>query len=151
MVDYEGLFIDSEELEKLFKNEGTFLGNRNDLPHITFLYKPDGKHLIEDVIGKSITCYLTAYGCDGDNSAFQVSLPDDYNDLYLNKDENGDVIEPHITVSLSDNGKAINSRYLTYVKLKEPIPVNGTFGYWIKDSGKEYPLFSKILPKKKEQ
>ena len=151
MVDYEGLFIDSEELEKLFKNEGTFLGNRNDLPHITFLYKPDGKHLIEDVIGKSITCYLTAYGCDGDNSAFQVSLPDDYNDLYLNKDENGDVIEPHITVSLSDNGKAINSRYLTYVKLKEPITIKGTFGYWIKNEGKEYPLFNKILPKKKEQ
>ena len=150
MINYEGIFFLEEELEKLFSNEGHFLGNRNDLPHITFSYKPDGKHLIEDVIGQDVTCYLTSYGCNGENSAFLATFPEEFESIYYNSEDKGERINPHITVSLADNAKAANSRNLTFVKLKEPIPIKGKFGYWIKDDGKEYALFEKILPKKKQ-
>lgn len=151
MINYEGIFFEDQEMEKLFSNEGTFLGTRNDVPHITFLYKPDKNHLLEEIIGNDVTCYLTGYGCDGENSAFMVSFPDEYTEYYHNKDQDGKIVIPHITASLSSNGKASNSRNLTFVKFKEPVLVTGRFGYWIKDNEKEYPLFHKILPKKKEQ
>ena len=151
MINYEGIFFEDREVEKLFQNEGTFLGIRNDIPHITFLYKPDKEHLLENVIGEEVACYLTGYGCDGENSAFMVSFPDRYTEYYQNKDQDGKTVIPHVTVSLSLNGKAVHSKDLTFVKFKEPVLVTGRFGYWIHDNDKEYVQFEKILPKLKEQ
>ena len=48
------------------------------------------------------------------------------------------------------SGKFESFSNLTFVKLKEPIPITGKFGYWVKDNGKEYVLFEKILPKRKQ-
>ncbi len=151
MVNYEGIFVVPEDMEKLFSKEGTFLGFRNDIPHITFLYKPDKYHLIEDYVGKDVTIHVIGYGCDGENSAFEVTFPEEYNEFYFNKDEDGNSIKPHITLSLSDNAKASNSKNLTFVKFKEPIAIQGRFGYWIKDDKEEYPLYDKLLPKLKKQ
>ena len=45
---------------------------------------------------------------------------------------------PHITVSLSNDAKGVNTKNLKFVPLEKPIKVIGTFGYWVKENNREF-------------
>ena len=51
---------------------------------------------------------------------------------------------PHITVSISKNAKAVNTKNLKFVPLEKPVKVIGTFGYWVKADAQEFLSFEPI-------
>ena len=50
---------------------------------------------------------------------------------YINKNDKGEIVKPHITASLIEGAKASKTRDLDFKKLEHPIKIKGVFGYWI--------------------
>lgn len=141
MVDYEGIFFDEDEVKKIQAYETHKLANIHECIHCTFIYKPTDKEIYNELVNKEISVYLTSYGYDENNSGFLIEFPKEYRKYYRNLDKNNNIVKPHITTSISDNGEAKNTRNLTFYPLKEKIKVTGKFGYWIKDGINEYVSF----------
>lgn len=146
MIKYVGLFFDKKEEEFIKSLEVNDLGCCNDLLHCTFKYRPGEYQLFDEIVGKSFEIYLIGYANDGNNSGFEILLPNELVRYYMNYDEEKiDVLKiPHITVSLSKNVKAVNTKNLKFILLEKPIKVIGTFGYWLKDETQEFSLFEAI-------
>lgn len=139
MVDYEGIFFDEEEVKKIQAYELNRLANIHECIHVTFIYKPDNDHIYDELLNKEIDVYLISYGSSKNNSGFEVEIPEEYMKYYNNYDIQGKYVNPHLTASISDNGKAKDTHNLKFTPLKEKIKITGKFGYWIKeDNGEEY-------------
>lgn len=130
---YQGLFIDKDSCAELIRREEKHLSNPVRNMHITFRY---GTVIPYPYTLKSPYPWerrtwdikVTHYACNGKNSAFACILPDELNVHYANG------VTPHITVSLSDGAKAVDSGNLKFEKLDEPFTVSGyldevIFGY----------------------
>lgn len=91
-------------------------------PHVTFAYEP--RSIPYELFGLNITILVTGYGNDGENEAFGVefkNLPEELSEL-------AQLIEnPHITISVSKNGKPVNSKNLKFDPI-EPFCLQGVFG-----------------------
>lgn len=146
MIKYVGLFFDKKEEEFIKSLEVNSLDCLNDLLHCTFKYHPSEYQLFNEIVGQSFEIYLIGYGNDGNNSGFEISLPDELVKYYMNYDEEKtDMLKiPHITVSLSENAKAVDTKNLKFVPLEKPIKVIGTFGYWVKEDAQEFLSFEPI-------
>lgn len=146
MISYEGLFFEKEEEKIIFSKEGRHLRKVNDHLHCTFKYHPQGEEIFNDIVGKYFDIYLIGYGNDGKNSAFEIDIKEDLKRYYINYDEEepSKLKIPHITVSLSGEGKPNDSKDLTFKKIDKPIKLRGRFGYFIKDNGREYISFEKF-------
>lgn len=142
MVDYEGIFFDEDEVKKIQSYEQNFLGNVHECIHCTFIYKPDNDHLYEELLNKEIDIYLVSYGSNKNNSGFEVEIPEKYMKYYHNYDSNNNYVKPHITASISNNGKSKDTCKLKFTPLKEKVKITGRFGYWIKEENKEYVTFN---------
>ena len=145
MVKYEGIFFDESMEYLILTNEKIHLGDINDTLHITFKYKPLEYEIFDEIVGNFYEIELIGYGCDGENSGFEVSLADELKKYYINFDEvNKDKLKtPHITTSLSKEAVPMNTKNLKFVPLEQPIKVKGRFGYWINDNRREYLSFEK--------
>ncbi len=145
MVKYEGIFFDKFIEELILATERIHLGDINDILHMTFKYKPSEDEIFDEIVGNFYEIELIGYGCDGENSGFEVSLPNELKKYYINFDEeNKDKLKtPHITTSLSKDAVPMNTKNLKFVSLKQSIKVKGRFGYWINDNGREYLSFEK--------
>lgn len=140
MVRYMGIFFEGEQAELIKSLQPTKLEKTNDEIHCTFKYRPTNEELIDNLVGQEVKVSLIGYGCDGNNSGFEVSFDESYNRYYINyfddkKDENGlPLLKPkHITASLTEGAVASHTKDLDFVKFVEPILVTGRFGYWIDD------------------
>ena len=142
MIDYEGLFFDENEVKKIKSYELNDLGNIHECIHCTFVYKPNKKQLYEELLNKEISIYLISYGSNKNNSGFEVEIPEEYMKYYNNYDSNNNYVKPHITASISNNGKSKDTCKLKFTPLKEKIKITGRFGYWIKEENKEYVTFN---------
>lgn len=139
MLKYEGLFFDNATEDYIHSLEENKLECVNDKIHCTFKYKPTNEEIFNDIVGHKFVIELIGYGNDGKNSGFSVKLPNKLKKYYLAKD-----VIPHITASISNNAKAINTRYLKFKKFEKPYKITGTFGYWIVDDDEnEYLSFNK--------
>lgn len=147
MVKYEGIFFDKLTEEVIIKNEEMHLDYFNDNLHITFKYNPLENEIFDDIVGNFYEVELIGYGCNNENSGFEVRLPNELKKYYINFDEvNKEKLKtPHITTSLSKEAVAMNTKNLNFVPLKKPIRLKGRFGYWIKDNDREYLSFEKHL------
>ncbi len=120
---YIGCFLQNSEFQNSVRNiRKNNLKNDIINPHITFVYKP----IIIDhsIFGEIIKIKITGYGNDGVNEGVSVSVFSENNiimDLFSKLEA------PHITISLSDEGKAVNTRYLHFNEI-EPIEISGIFG-----------------------
>ena len=141
MIDYEGIFFDDEEVKKIQSYELNHLGCINDCVHCTFVYKPTDEKIYDELLNKEISIYLISYGSSKNNSGFEVLIPKKYMKYYNNYDINGNYVKPHLTSSISKNGKSKDTCKLKFTPLKEKIKVTGRFGYWIKEDTKEYVSF----------
>ena len=143
-IMYEGIFFSGEEAEKIKSLDTNKLSRVNGRLHCTFKYKPKHEEIFDEIVGKQYEVEIVGYGNDCQNSGFSVILPKELKKYYINYDEQN--IEslkiPHITVSLAENAKAANTKNLDFKKLERPIRVTGTFGYCIRDKGKERISFN---------
>ena len=122
-IAYIGCFFSWEEvMEKaaLCRKDRLYRSIQN--PHVTFVYHPDT--IPYEAFGTPVTVTVVSYGCDGENEAFGVvigDLPEVLQPL-------AQAIEvPHITISVSETGKPVNSRYVTYAPI-ESFTMQGIFG-----------------------
>ena len=140
MVSYEGLFFETYTVDLIHSLETEKLAKVNDEMHCTFKYHPTTDEIFNDIVGKTFEVYLISYGNDGQNSGFEILLPDKLKNYYINYDEQnpGILKTPHITASLAEGAKASNTKNLNFKPLEKPIKLIGKFGYWIKDGNVEY-------------
>ena len=81
-----------------------------------------------NILQKSIKIKIIAYGNNGDNEGFKVELFT--SNKHLQKMVNN-IPVPHITISISDTAKAVNTRCLNFVPLNNSIDIEGEFGGFI--------------------
>ena len=143
MIKYVGIFIDANDAEKIMENEKSCLAKRPNNFHCTMQYMPKDLKYFNDIMGKEVVIALTGYGNDGENSGYSVQLPDEVKKYFLNIDEQGNLKVPHITTSLSDDGKAVNTANLNFEDLENPIFVRGRFGAFVKEEDIEYISFER--------
>ena len=140
MLSYEGLFLEEDAVELIRSFEIEHLPKVNDEIHCTFKYHPKNNEIFNEIVGNYFEIYLIGYGCDGLNSGFQILLPDELKQYYINYDEqNPNILKiTHITVSLAEGASASNTKNLVFKSLKNPIKLTCRFGYWIKGEDREY-------------
>lgn len=143
MLSYEGIFFEEDMVKIIHSLEKEKLARVNDEIHCTFKYHPSNNEIFNEIVGQVFEVYLIGYGNDGQNSGFEILLPEELREYYINFDEqNPDVLKvPHITASLAEGAKASNTKNLDFKPLEKPIKLNGKFGYWIKDENNEYLSF----------
>lgn len=151
MLSYEGLFFEADMVELIHSLETEKLAIVNDEIHCTFKYHPTDEEIFDEIVGKVFEVYLIGYGNDGQNSGFEILLPDELKDYYINYDEeNPNILKvPHITASLAEDAKSSNTKNLSFKPLEKPVKLIGRFGYWIKDNEKEYLSYESYSRSKK--
>ena len=120
-IKYIGVFFDSEELPK------GLLDNDIQHKHITLKYHPADEEvaLFTHFIGKEVTVHIVGYGNDGQNEGLFVSL--DNTIPYMGADR------PHITLSIADGAKAVNTAYIQTTETRDGI-VTGHIGFFVDDN-----------------
>lgn len=121
--NYIGCFIDKGKLDEaisyLPRNR---LSHEIEDTHITFKYKP--RRVDKSLFGTPIRVTITKYGCDKENEGLLVKLSSE--DPRINE-MISHIPKPHITLSVSDTGRAVNTRYLDFVDIPETC-ITGRFG-----------------------
>lgn len=121
--EYIGCFFDREELfRKVAHIRKNPLPNEKQAPHITFVYAP--RTVPEELFGQRVLVTVTGYGNDGHNEGLQVTLTADHPTI---KEMIAQIPVPHITLAVSDDGQAVNTRYIPFLPI-EPFPLVGYFG-----------------------
>ena len=121
---YIGCFFEYESLygvvKKLRKHP---LAIEKTVPHVTFQYKPD--FVDTSLFGIPILVTIIGYGSNGENEGLLVELTSD------NEQINSMIRQipvPHITLSVSENGQAVNTRYLDFTLFEKPMQIVGHYG-----------------------
>lgn len=141
MLSYQGVFFEGEMLAIIYSNEAKHLPVINDEIHCTFKYCPSEEEIFDEIVGQEVEVYLIGHGFDENNSGFQIAFPKEYNQYYINYDEEKSekVLKvPHITSSIAEGAKASNTKNLKFKSFEKPIKIIGRFGYWIKEEDNEY-------------
>ena len=123
---YTGCFLDypsSKTIKK--KRPGRALSNPNDILHMTIQFQPDC--IDEKLFGERIRIKVIGYGIDEENEGFLVEAHSDNHDVQQLIDS---IEIPHITMSISANGKHRNTRNLNFKRI-EPFIISGIYGGYI--------------------
>lgn len=122
-IKYTGCFFEPEQLQEHLKSYTRQILSREILnPHVTFAYRPE--KVPSALFGQTVTLRAIGYGCDGENEALLVEF---VNLLDCLKPYAGDIEIPHITLSISESAKAVNSRYLDFKPIMS-FSLIGVFG-----------------------
>lgn len=145
MLSYEGIFFEKETVDFIHSLEKNCLSIVNDKIHCTFKYHPLENEIFDELVGKEIEVLVVGYACDGKNSGFELKLPEEIMQYYINYDEQepSKLKKPHITTSLSKGATASKTKDLNFIPLDSPYMIKGRFGYWIKEENNEYLSFDK--------
>lgn len=143
MLSYEGIFFEEDMVDLIHSLETEKLAIVNDEIHCTFKYHPNNNEIFNEIVGQIFEVYIVGYGNDGQNSGFEILLPEELKKYYINFDEQNPEIlkKPHITASLAEDAEASNTKNLDFKPLEVPIKLVGRFGYWIKDEKDEHISF----------
>ena len=146
MVIYEGIFFDDEEAAFLKMFEESPLAREVKNFHCTFKYKPDHDELFDDIVGNEVEVMVVGYGCNGNNSGFQLLLPEWVQSNYINYDVKypSFLVTPHITTSLADNARAVDTKHLHFRPFVVPFFIKGRLGYFVQDEKKSFVSFEKV-------
>ena len=147
-ISYQGIFFEGNSSQKLLEFQKDKLPKVVANLHCTFKFKPTRKET-QDFFGalgnKDISLKVIGYASDGKNSGFEVELTDELKDVYLNRQKiniGGEIRErvtpPHITVSMSEDGKAVNTGFLEFEKLENPFYISGRAGIFAIDRDRGY-------------
>ena len=115
-IYYEGFFILNDLDSKLAKPI--------QYKHATTEYRP--KELHTHFYGKTANFAIIGYGCDGVNEGYKVALlsceDEELEKLYSN------IPVPHITLSVSSEGKAKDTRNLNFKDYHDGTIIKAIFG-----------------------
>ena len=131
---YEGFFFELNEDEFMDSPwPNSKLEHRIDTPHITVFYKPSQPH--EIYYGQKGRFEFYEYGCDDNNEGYKVRCVgcDGILVPYILKE----VDIPHVTISVSEDGKPKDTKNLNFVAC-EPYVYEAVFGamqLWTYDDG----------------
>ena len=124
MIIYEGFFINSKMLGSLSKD----IENK----HVTTEFRPKVTH--EELYGSKVILHVSKYGNNGENEGLYVDNIETDNDTLRSLFDN--VAVHHITLSVSDSGKPVNSSKINFDKSWNGIDtIEATFGGFA-DNGK---------------
>ena len=104
----------------LLQNLPGTLNNIVENQHVTFV--PPGVPKNLSIIGEHHTFKVIGYANDGHNEGYLVELPEGFKEHYHNQNP------PHITLSLADGARAVNTGKLNFEQLAEPFNVEMRFG-----------------------
>lgn len=143
MLIYEGIFFDKESIKLIHSLEINQLEKKDELLHCTFKFRPKPNEIFNEIVGKEFELFLIGYANNGQNSGFEVSLPEELKNYYINyEDDNPKQLKtPHITASFANGSKPKDTKNLQFSSLKEPIKITGKFGYFIGTRQKSYLSF----------
>lgn len=151
MINYQGLFFEGEEAQKILEQEKNKLEVPSDILHCTFKYKPEEKDMYDELVGNYYDVTLVGYASDKNNSGFILLIDKRLEKYYKNVNENGKIIPPHITCSISKESEPVETGELKFEILDKMITVKGRFGYCIKDENDECHIsYEKALKNKEE-
>ena len=126
---YIGCFFDAGRLyETLEKYRTDPLLNTIARPHVTFEYMPEV--VCRELFGKEVTVVVTGYGNNGKNEGVRVSLYSDDEGIKAMIEK---IRVPHITLSVSEGAKAVNTADLEFYPV-EPVSITGIFGGCARDN-----------------
>lgn len=142
-VHYLALFVDKECLERavgsIDRSQGSLDKKAIDSPHVTLAYKPLSSEVPRELFGKEFTLVIDGYGYDAENEGLSVKLQPDVGAADFDKesfetvqkilDDRG--VKPHITLSVSKDGKAVNTKNLRFDPV-EPISIGCVLGAHVK-------------------
>ena len=129
-VIYTGIFFDKKNQEQLFAKFPPKLFRAIGEPHVTLSFKPDKAASHSDLWGTKATVTVIGYGKNEDNEGVLVKVQTENEQLQASFDE---IKVPHITLSVSENGKPVNTAYLNF-KPCEEICIEGVFGAFVKSN-----------------
>lgn len=115
---YYGIFLTKKSTQTILSKEANHLAKTIENMHVTLAYNPTDKHCLDYLLGKKISIIVNSYGCSNDNSGFKVFLP---------KDIPCQNVNPHVTVSISECGKAVTTNQLDF-KPCEKFVIEGIIG-----------------------
>lgn len=145
MLSYEGIFFEGKTADFIHSLEKQRLPIVNDVIHCTFKCYPSNNEIFNELVGKEFDVLIIGYGCDGNNSGFELRLPDSLVKYYINYDEQepSKLKKPHITASLTREAKPFKTKDLEFKPLDTTYSIRGRFGYWIKENNNEYVSYEK--------
>ena len=122
---YTGVFFNATELsEKFAKYVGEeTLSNIIKNPHVTFTFRPDS--VDTSLLGKPVCFTVTGYACDGKNQGLGVEVSLIHAGL---SSEYQTIKHPHITISVSEDGKPVDTGKLCFTPLPESFEIVGKYG-----------------------
>ena len=122
---YTGVFFDAAELNERFAKyvgEET-LSNIIKNPHVTFTFRPSS--VDTSLLGRIVCFNVTGYACDGKNQGLCVEVSMIHAGL---SSEYQTIKHPHITISVSEDGKPVDTGKLCFTPLPEPFEIVGKYG-----------------------
>lgn len=122
-IRYIGCFFTPEDVEAAMLTQPRQRLYRTIAhPHVTFAYRPES--VPAELFGLSVTVKAVGCGNDGENEALLVEFAELPPALKPLADE---IPVPHITLSVSEDGQPVNSRYLDFRPIA-PFFLTGVFG-----------------------
>ena len=145
-VVYQAIFLDEESTKKVLEMQGEKLPKVAKDIHCTFKFNPSDKEISDfsdAVVGKEIKLRIVGYCSDGKNSGFEVELTPELEAVYTNShtviEGNFEKVKrtiPHITVSMAEDAKAVDTGFLDFQPIDEPFEVTGKGGFFVSDRDK---------------
>jgi hypothetical protein len=113
---YTALFINEED------RRTSRLDKTIEFQHITHQFRP--KTVDERLFGQQATLKVVGYGINEENEGYLVEIVEASEEL---REAFASVEVPHITIGISNSGKAVNTRYLEFEEI-EPFEIVATYG-----------------------
>lgn len=124
---YVGCFLCSDALQRVIEGfRVNPLENDIQYPHITFAFKPYS--VDRTLFGEEIKVVITGYGNNGVNEGLRVEL---FSNNIVIQEMIDHIDQPHITVAVSNEGKPVNTKDLTFASVR-PIILIGKYGGYTK-------------------
>ena len=125
---YIGCFIEKSELERrLGSVETRPLSRIIQVPHVTFAFEPEQAD--ECLFGERVRVEAVGYGNVGMNEGLKVKLHSGNREIMKLAQK---LEVPHITLSVGQGGRSINTRYLEFEDI-EPFILESRFGGYRED------------------
>lgn len=125
-VVYTGVFVDSKDLTHKLSMHGvkrTKLWREIPNTHVTFQYRPET--VDESLFGSPVDIRVVGYGANSQNEGLLVEIfchNEKVQEIFCEHVE-----VPHITLSVSEDGKPVNTRYVDFFQIEDPFTIQGVY------------------------